>query len=69
MKAIVHDGSGSPDGLHLREIDKPIVTDDLVRVRVRAASVNALDWHTLHGGRLVKLIAFDALGHERHSRR
>jgi NADPH:quinone reductase-like Zn-dependent oxidoreductase len=27
-------------------------------VRVRAASVNALDWHTVHGGRLVRGIAF-----------
>jgi NADPH:quinone reductase-like Zn-dependent oxidoreductase len=27
-------------------------------VRVRAASVNALDWHTVHGGRLVRIIAF-----------
>ena len=58
MKAIVQDGYGSADVLHLREIDKPVVADDLVLVRVRAASVNALDWHSVHGGRLVQMIGF-----------
>ena len=58
MKAIVQDGYGSADVLHLREIDTPAVADDLVLLRVRAASVNALDWHTVHGGRLVGAIAF-----------
>ena len=55
MKAIVQDGSGSADVLQLREIDRPVVTDDRVLVRVRAASVNALDWHTVHGGRLIRM--------------
>jgi len=58
MKAIVQEGAGSADVLHLREIDMPVVTDDLVRVRVRAASVNALDSHIVHGGRLVRVVAF-----------
>jgi len=47
MKAIVQDGYGSPDALRLREIDKPVVGDDGVLVRIRAASVNAADWHLL----------------------
>src|SRR5207237_8843584 len=50
MKASVQDGYGSADVLQLREVDKPAVADDRVLVRVRAASVNALDWHTVHGG-------------------
>jgi NADPH:quinone reductase-like Zn-dependent oxidoreductase len=58
MKAIVQEGDGSADLLRLREVDKPVVGDDGVLVRVRAASVNALDWHTVHGGRLVRIIAF-----------
>jgi NADPH:quinone reductase-like Zn-dependent oxidoreductase len=58
MKAIVQEGSGSADALHLRDIDRPAVGDDRVLVRVRAASVNALDWHNVHGGRLVGVIAF-----------
>lgn len=58
MKAIVQEGYGTADVLHLREIDKPVVTDDTVLVRVRAASVNALDWHTVHGGRLLGVVGF-----------
>jgi len=50
MKAVVQDGYGSADVLHLREIEMPVLSDDRVLVRVRAASVNALDWHTVHGG-------------------
>ena len=57
MRAIVQDGYGSADALHLRQIARPVVTDDGVLVRVHAASVNALDWHTVHGGRLIGVIA------------
>src|SRR5712691_4036780 len=56
MKAIVQDGYGSADVLQLREIDKPVIADDRVLLRVRAASVNALDWHTVHGALLIRLI-------------
>jgi NADPH:quinone reductase-like Zn-dependent oxidoreductase len=47
MKAIVQVRYGSPDGLELREIDPPALGDDRVLVRVRAAAVNASDWHLL----------------------
>ncbi|MGE5345895.1 MAG: NAD(P)-dependent alcohol dehydrogenase [Acidithiobacillales bacterium] len=47
MKAIVQVSYGSPDGLELREIEKPAIADDRVLVRVRAASVNAADWHLM----------------------
>src|SRR5882724_6977289 len=56
MKAVMQEGSGTADALHLREIDKPALPDDRVLVRVRAASVNALDWHNVHGSRLIGLI-------------
>jgi NADPH:quinone reductase-like Zn-dependent oxidoreductase len=49
MKAIVQDTYGSPDVLELREIDKPVVEDDEVLVRVRAASANPADWHFMRG--------------------
>jgi NADPH:quinone reductase-like Zn-dependent oxidoreductase len=49
MKAIVHERYGSPDVLELRDIDTPVVDDDSVLVRVRAASVNAYDWHMMRG--------------------
>jgi NADPH:quinone reductase-like Zn-dependent oxidoreductase len=55
MKAIVQNG-WSPDFLELREIDSPIVADDAVLVRIRAASINAFDSGLLRR-RLVHVIA------------
>ena len=49
MKAVIYDRYGSPDVLELREIDEPVVGDDQVLVRVRAASVNPADWHSMRG--------------------
>ncbi|MFF3584689.1 NAD(P)-dependent alcohol dehydrogenase [Streptomyces mirabilis] len=49
MKAIAQDRYGSPDVLELREVDKPVVADDTVLVRVHAAAVNARDWHLMRG--------------------
>jgi NADPH:quinone reductase-like Zn-dependent oxidoreductase len=57
MKALVQDGYGSADVLQLREIDKPVATDGRVLVKVRAASVNALDWHSVHGGKMLRVAA------------
>ncbi|MDP9245360.1 MAG: NAD(P)-dependent alcohol dehydrogenase [Chloroflexota bacterium] len=56
MRALVQEGYGSADALHLREIERPTPTEGRVLVRVRAASVNALDWHTVHGGLLLSVI-------------
>jgi NADPH:quinone reductase-like Zn-dependent oxidoreductase len=49
MKAIVRYRYGSPDVLELREIDRPVVKDRDVLVRVRAASLNADDLEYLYG--------------------
>src|SRR6266568_3191670 len=49
MKAIVYGTYGSPDVLELTDIDQPVVRDDQVLVRVRAASVNPADWHFMRG--------------------
>ena len=49
MRAIIHERYGSPDQLTLREVATPDIDDDGVLVRVRAASVNAFDWHLLRG--------------------
>ena len=58
MKAIVRERYGSPDVLKLRDIDRPVVDDDGVLVRVRAASINAYDWHMMRGSpSLVRLMA------------
>jgi len=56
MKALVQDGSGSADVLHLRDIDAPTVADDRVLVKVFAASVNAADYHSVHGAWIVSVI-------------
>ncbi|MEP6694828.1 MAG: NAD(P)-dependent alcohol dehydrogenase [Chloroflexota bacterium] len=57
MKALVQDGYGSADVLHIREMEKPALTEGSVLVRVRAASVNALDWHNVHGGTMIRLVS------------
>jgi NADPH:quinone reductase-like Zn-dependent oxidoreductase len=49
MKAIVQTEYGSADVLRLAEVDKPVVRDNSVLVRVRAASVHAGDWHLMRG--------------------
>ena len=50
MKALVYDTYGAPaDVLQLREVERPVVADDEVLVRVHATSVNPVDWHTLTG--------------------
>jgi NADPH:quinone reductase-like Zn-dependent oxidoreductase len=47
MKAIVHSRYGPPDVLELKDIDKPVVNDDAVLVRVHAAAVGKGDWLTV----------------------
>ncbi len=50
MKAIVQHKYGAPEAvLELQDIDQPVVGDDEVLVRVRAASVNPADWHLMRG--------------------
>ena len=49
MQAIVHSRYGPPDALELKDIDKPVITDDAVLVKVRAAAVGKGDWLTVQG--------------------
>ena len=49
MKAIVQARYGSPDVLQLKDLGKPVLRDDEVLVRVRAAAVNIGDWHLVRG--------------------
>jgi NADPH:quinone reductase-like Zn-dependent oxidoreductase len=50
MKAIINLRYGPPEGLLLTDVEKPgLTTDDGILVRVRAASLNAYDWHMLRG--------------------
>ena len=49
MKAIVYRCYGSTDVAKLENVAKPTLEDDRVLVKVRAASVNPLDWHYMQG--------------------
>ena len=49
MKAIVYCDYGTAEVLKLDDVEKPVPEDDQVLVRVRAAAVNPLDWHTMRG--------------------
>src|SRR5712692_11035921 len=49
MKAIVYSNYGSPDVLKCEGIEKPTAGDDEVLIKVRAASVNPVDWHFMRG--------------------
>ena len=49
MKAIVQARYGSPDVLQFKDRGTPVLKDDEVLVRVRAAAVNIGDWHLVRG--------------------
>lgn len=49
MKAVVYRKYGPPDVLEFTEVERPVPKDDEVLVEVRAAALNAFDWHLLRG--------------------
>jgi NADPH:quinone reductase-like Zn-dependent oxidoreductase len=49
MKAAVYNRYGSPDVVQITDVEKPVPKDNEVLIRVRAASVNPLDWHFMRG--------------------
>jgi NADPH:quinone reductase-like Zn-dependent oxidoreductase len=49
MRAILATRYGPPEGLVVGDVDPPAMDDDTILVRVRASSVNALDWHGITG--------------------
>jgi len=58
MKAIVQHRYGPPDVLTVEEIDKPVVGDDDVLIRVHAAALNAGDGFVMRGvPYIIRLIA------------
>jgi NADPH:quinone reductase-like Zn-dependent oxidoreductase len=61
MKAIVQTEYGSPDVLSLQDVDKPAVTANGVLVKVRAASVNAGDWHLMRGDPFLTRLMFGGI--------
>ncbi|MGH3110514.1 MAG: NAD(P)-dependent alcohol dehydrogenase [Gaiellaceae bacterium] len=53
MKAIVHHEYGGPDVLELVDVDKPVPSAEEILVRVRASSVNPVEWYGMTGRLLV----------------
>ncbi len=49
MRAIVYTEYGPPEVLQLSEVAKPAPKDNEALIRIRAASVNPLDWHFMRG--------------------
>lgn len=49
MKAIVYTEYGPPDVLQLKEVAKPVPTDDELLIKVHAVSLNRSDWEGLIG--------------------
>ncbi|HKS57134.1 MAG TPA: NAD(P)-dependent alcohol dehydrogenase [Steroidobacteraceae bacterium] len=49
MKGLVARCYGAPDVLAVEEVAKPTPADDQLLVKVHAAALNPLDWHTMRG--------------------
>ncbi len=61
MRAVTYTEYGPPDVLRLTEVAKPAPKDDEVLIRIRAASVNALDWRLLRGKPLLARLMMGGL--------
>jgi len=49
MQGVVIHCYGSPDVMKVEQIAKPTPADDQLLVKVRAASLNPVDWHSMRG--------------------
>jgi NADPH:quinone reductase-like Zn-dependent oxidoreductase len=56
MKAIVCTQYGPPDVLQFKDIAKPTPADNEILIKLHAASVNPLDFFTMRGAPLIRLI-------------
>ena|ERR1700686_3566362 len=56
MKAIVCTQYGPPDVLQFAQVEKPIPEDNEVLLKLYAASVNPLDFFTMRGAPLIRLL-------------
>jgi NADPH:quinone reductase-like Zn-dependent oxidoreductase len=64
MKAVLYNKKGTPHKLSLSEIDKPIVKDNEVLIRVQAVSLNAADYRSMKMGMIPtsKIFGADVAG-------
>jgi NADPH:quinone reductase-like Zn-dependent oxidoreductase len=49
MKAAIYTKYGPPDVVQIAEVEKPVPKDNEVLIKVRAASINPLDWRFMRG--------------------
>lgn len=49
MKAVLYESYGPPEVLQIRDVEKAVPKDNEVRIEVRAACVNPLDWRVMRG--------------------
>jgi NADPH:quinone reductase-like Zn-dependent oxidoreductase len=49
VKAFIYEKYGPPQALRMADVDTPAPAAGEVLVKVRAASVNAADWHVMRG--------------------
>jgi NADPH:quinone reductase-like Zn-dependent oxidoreductase len=61
MKAFRYERYGPPQSLRMVELEKPLPKANEVLVHVRAASVNAADWHVLRGKPLFSRVTLGLL--------
>jgi NADPH:quinone reductase-like Zn-dependent oxidoreductase len=57
MKTVLYERYGPPDVLQLRDVERPVIGDDQVLVRVHASSVNPVEWYSVTGPLFVRLIS------------
>jgi NADPH:quinone reductase-like Zn-dependent oxidoreductase len=68
MRAIVYTEYGPPDVLQFTEVEKPTPKDDEVLIKVRAASLNALDWRLMRGKPLLGRLMMGGLRKPKNTR-
>ncbi|GAL85879.1 alcohol dehydrogenase zinc-binding domain protein [Sporocytophaga myxococcoides] len=49
MKAIIYSKYGNPEVLQMKDVEKPVLGDNEVLVKIYVASVNSWDWDLLRG--------------------
>ena len=60
---------GPPDVVEVNDLDKPVPRDNEVLIKVRAASVNPLDWNLMKGGPYIVRITARAAQTKDHTTR
>ena len=66
MKAAVY--NGPPDVIQIMGVEKPVPNDQEILIKVRAASVNPLDWHYMRGTPyLIRIVALALNRHVSHN--